>query len=116
MKQIIKLEEALTTALCIYFIYSLHMGFSWWLYILLFLSPDISMVGYLAGKSVGAITYNLFHHRGLAASIALAGLLTGNTYLVFTGAILFAHSSFDRMMGYGLKYFKGFKYTHLGKI
>nr|WP_227009131.1 DUF4260 family protein [Christiangramia fulva] len=32
------------------------------------------------------------------------------------GIILFARSSFDRMPGYGLKYEKGYKFTHLGEI
>jgi hypothetical protein len=32
------------------------------------------------------------------------------------GVILFSHSSMDRMFGYGLKYTKGFAYTHLGTI
>jgi len=32
------------------------------------------------------------------------------------GIILFSHASMDRIMGYGLKYDKGFKYTHLGEI
>jgi hypothetical protein len=32
------------------------------------------------------------------------------------GVILFSHSSLDRMLGYGLKFEKGFKFTHLGEI
>jgi hypothetical protein len=36
--------------------------------------------------------------------------------LQLTGVILFGHSSMDRMMRYGLKYFTGFRFTHLGKI
>lgn len=116
MKYIIKLEEAAITALCIYYISTLHIGFSWWAYLLLFFSPDISMLGYLAGNTAGAFTYNLFHHRGIAIAVLMAGIFTGNIYLSLSGAILLAHSSFDRMMGYGLKYTEGFKHTHLGKI
>jgi hypothetical protein len=33
---------------------------------------------------------------------------------VFTGTLLFTHASFDRILGYGLKYFDSFKHTHLG--
>ena len=32
------------------------------------------------------------------------------------GIILFSHSAMDRAMGYGLKFDKGFKFTHLGEI
>lgn len=32
------------------------------------------------------------------------------------GAILFAHSSLDRILGYGLKHFDSFRNTHLGTI
>lgn len=30
--------------------------------------------------------------------------------------IMFAHSSLDRCVGYGLKYGDGFQHTHLGRI
>jgi hypothetical protein len=36
--------------------------------------------------------------------------------LEFEGLILFSHSAMDRMLGYGLKYESGFKFTHLGEI
>lgn len=29
---------------------------------------------------------------------------------------MLGHSAMDRLFGYGLKYNKGFKYTHLGEI
>jgi hypothetical protein len=32
------------------------------------------------------------------------------------GTILFIHIAMDRIFGYGLKYDKGFKFTHLGEI
>lgn len=36
--------------------------------------------------------------------------------LQLAGIILFAHAAFDRILGYGLKYERGFKFTHLGEI
>jgi hypothetical protein len=116
MKNILKLEEFAMTSLTIYYLTTLHIGISQWWYILLFFSPDLSMVFYMFGKKVGAIGYNIFHHKLLALAVFLAGLITHNPYLLFSGAILFGHSSFDRMMGYGLKYFEGFKHTHLGTL
>ena len=38
------------------------------------------------------------------------------TELEIAGIILLAHSAFDRMLGYGLKYSDSFKNSHLGKI
>ena len=114
MKQLIQLEEAAMLILSIYFLYLLKV--EWWFYILLVLGPDISMLGYLAGNKIGAMTYNLFHHKAVAIFIALIGLINGNAILQIIGTILFGHSSMDRMFGYGLKLFTGFKYTHLGQI
>src|SRR5262245_5141573 len=34
---------------------------SWWLFVVLFLVPDLSFLGYLAEAGVGAIAYNLAH-------------------------------------------------------
>lgn len=114
MKNIIKLEEAAITLVSIYFLSKYNLGLSVWIWIPLFLSPDISMLGYLVGTRVGAITYNLFHHRGIALVLAAAGYYLHNDLLTAIGILLFAHSSFDRMMGYGLKFSDSFKHTHLG--
>ena len=114
MKNILKLEEFAMFALCIYALFLLKT--EWWCYLILLLGPDVSMIGYLAGNKIGAGFYNLFHHKGIAVSIFLAGLMTNNIPLQIAGIILFGHSSMDRMFGYGLKHFEGFKFTHLGII
>lgn len=114
MKNIIRLEEAAMFGLGIYGLYSMHTAWYW--YLLLILGPDISMLGYLGGNRTGAISYNLFHHKGVAVSVFVAGLVLPNVLLQVTGIVLFGHSSMDRMFGYGLKTNEGFKYTHLGMI
>ncbi len=114
MKKIIQLEELALTAGAIYLIHTLNLGLSWWVYVLLFFSPDIGMMGYLLNSKTGAIIYNLFHHRAIAVFVAGAGLYLSNDYIIFAGLILLAHASFDRIMGYGLKHYEGFKHTHLG--
>lgn len=116
MKKLICIEEIAFTLASIYLISALNFPFSWWMYILLFFAPDISILGYAAGNVAGATVYNLFHHRGIAIVLALCGVWLHNDYVIFSGLILLAHSSFDRILGYGLKHFDGFKYTHLGKI
>ncbi|WP_375446362.1 DUF4260 domain-containing protein [uncultured Fibrella sp.] len=114
MKTLVNLEEAAQFALSIFLFAKLP--FVWWIYPALLLAPDIAMIGYAVNNTVGAFTYNLFHHKATAILIAVAGLLLANNYLLLTGIILFGHSSMDRMMGYGLKYNKGFKFTHLGQL
>ena len=114
MKTTLKLEELAMLLLGIYTFGFLY--FSWWMFLALFFLPDVGMFGYLFGKKTGAFTYNLFHHKGLAIFIYLAGFFFLNEYLQLTGVIIFSHASFDRLIGYGLKYEEGFKFTHLGEI
>jgi hypothetical protein len=114
MQTIIKLEEFGLFVLGIYFFNQLD--YAWWWFLVLLLTPDLSMIGYAFGNKAGAFLYNLFHHRGIAVVIYLGGIYFSDELLQLTGIILFTHSSFDRMLGYGLKYEKGFKFTHLGEI
>lgn len=114
MKTIIKLEEAALTAISIYFLTKYNLGLPFWVWALLFFSPDLSMLGYLAGARAGAFSYNLFHHRGVALLITAIGFFTSGNLLIAIGLLFFAHSSFDRMFGIGLKYDDDFKHTHLG--
>lgn len=114
MKTIIKLEEAAMTAVGIYFLTQYNLGISVWLWVMLFFTPDIGMLGYLINTQAGAFCYNLFHHKGIALCIAAWGFFTHHDVATAIGILLFAHSSFDRMMDYGLKYSDAFKHTHLG--
>ncbi len=116
MKTTLKFEEAAMTALAIYFLTIYNLGLSVWLWIFLFFTPDIGMLGYLVNTKVGAIIYNLFHHKGIAIALAITGYFIHNDVLTTIGILLFAHSSFDRMMGYGLKYEDSFQHTHLGSL
>lgn len=112
----IKLEEAAITAISIYFLSQYSLGLSLWIWILLFFSPDISMIGYLFGTKTGAFTYNIIHHRGIALVLLGIGIFSRQEIWISIGILLFAHASFDRMLGYGLKYNDDFKHTHLGSI
>jgi hypothetical protein len=88
----------------------------WLLFALLFLTPDLSMFGYLAGRSIGAICYNAGHSYISPAAIALFGFVTGAPSAYGLALIWIAHIGFDRMLGYGLKYASAFGDTHLGLI
>jgi len=114
MKYILQSEELIQLALGIAALYYQPLHLAWWLWALLFLAPDISMLGYVLNTRIGAFTYNLFHHKGIAILVAAAGHFAGNSWLMLAGILLFAHSAFDRAMNYGLKYEDDFKHTHLG--
>ncbi len=114
MKTILKLEELAQFVLGI-FLFS-QLDYAWWWFPALLLTPDIGMLGYLVNPKVGAISYNIFHHKAIAIAIGLAGFYFDNPLLILIGVILFSHASFDRIFGYGLKFQDDFKNTHLGKI
>lgn len=114
MKSLLKLEELGMFVLGI-FMFGL-LGYAWWWFVVLILLPDIGMLGYLFGNKAGAIGYNIFHHKGIAIVLYSVGMYLSFPILQLAGVILFSHSAMDRVFGYGLKYDKGFKYTHLGEI
>ncbi len=114
MKNLIKFEEAALFALALLAYAQLER--SWWLFLALLFLPDLSMLGYLAGPRLGAAVYNIVHHRAIAIIIAYLGYSLSNPTLLLIGIILFAHSSMDRVFGYGLKLPDSFQNTHLGKI
>ena len=50
----------------------------------------------------------------LASLLDLLGIYLANPIVQLVRIILFPHTAMDRLMGYGLKYETGFKYTHFG--
>lgn len=116
MKQVLRIEEATTFALSIYLLSLLDISLRWWIYILLYLAPDIGMIGYIFNNKIGAITYNIFHHKAIATLLIIVGFLSTDQYLLLTGIVLFGHAAMDRMFGFGLKTFQGFKFTRLGAM
>ncbi len=114
MKNIIRFEEAAMLALAIYL--NSFLPFEGWVFWALFLLPDLGMLGYLVNTKVGAATYNLLHHKGIAITLYLGGYFLVIHELTLAGVVLFGHSSFDRIVGYGLKFSDNFKNTHLGWI
>ena len=90
--------------------------FSWLLLVVLFLVPDLAMLGYLFGNRVGAAVYNVVHVY--ATPLAFGGLafLFGWHLGIQLALIWVLHIAVDRLVGYGLKYGNGFKETHLGRV
>ncbi len=93
-----------------------QVGSSWTLMLLLFLLPDISFLGYLAGPASGAFIYNSVHSFIGPLALITVGYLLPMPAAVTIALIWTAHIGFDRALGYGLKYAIGFGHTHLGPI
>ena len=99
-------------AIVLYF----HAGYPWWLLLALVLAPDVSMVGYAAGPTVGAAAYDAAHTYAFPVVLAAVGLVVDSRTAVELGLIWLAHIGVDRAVGYGLKYPAGFKDTHLQRV
>ena len=91
-------------------------GYPWWLLVALALAPDLSMVGYLAGATIGAAAYDAAHTYVLPVSLAAVGLIVDGETAVQLGLIWLTHIGVDRAIGYGLKYRTDFKDTHLQRV
>ena len=90
-------------------------GESLTLFLVLFLVPDITMLGYLIGKKFGAHIYNLGHSYTGPAALLITGLQLDQALTPFA-LIWIAHIGIDRALGFGLKQTTGFKDTHLGQV
>lgn len=114
IKILLHLEGLAVLLLSLY--YYNYFQFSWILFFVLLLVPDVSMIGYLVNERIGAIFYNIMHTYSLAILIIISGLLLSNSLVLAIGLILATHIGMDRMIGYGLKYSTSFKDTHLNRI
>jgi hypothetical protein len=92
------------------------LGGSWLLLLPVLLAIDVSMVGYLAGPRLGAITYNAGHNLVVALAALGIGWWAGLGWLQLLSALWVGHVGMDRSLGYGLKLPSDFRDTHLGRI
>jgi hypothetical protein len=110
-RPLLHLEGAAVLAVGVLAYHSTHG--SWLLFVLLFLVPDLSMIGYVANVRLGAIAYNAVHTYVGPLVLAAYAFGMGQRILQGVSLIWIAHIGFDRMLGYGLKYPTRFKDTHL---
>ena len=111
---LLRLEGACAFLLTLY-LYRIT-GAAWRWYFLLFLWPDLSMLGYLAGPRIGSQTYNLVHFVGFPVALGAYAYATQRSFWMAFAVIWLSHIELDRMLGYGLKYPTFFKDTHLQRV
>ena len=111
---LLHIEEAVLLILSL-FAYQ-HLHYSWLLFAILFLTPDLFMLGYLVNVRLGAATYNLVHTLTLPFVLLLASYIEHWHLTPAIALIWIAHIAADRLLGYGLKYPTYFKDTHLQHI
>lgn len=108
-----QLEGALVFAGCL--VAYIRMDADLRLFALLFLAPDLGMLGYLANPRLGATTYNVLHTYLLPAALGVAGVIAG-LGTVPLALIWVAHIALDRALGFGLKYPDAFQSTDLRRL
>lgn len=111
---LLHLEEAALLTITLFAYHHLH--YSWLLFAILFLAPDLFMLGYLLNPRLGAATYNLVHTLALPFALLLIGYLLHWPLAPALALIWIAHIALDRLLGFGLKYPTFFKDTHLQHI
>jgi len=110
----LRLEGAAFFAAVVY-VYRVNGG-TWWLFLALFLWPDLGMLGYLANVRLGARLYNLVHIAAIPVLIAVSSYATHQGGFLSFALVWLAHIEWDRAFGYGLKYPTFFKDTHLQHV
>jgi hypothetical protein len=91
-------------------------GPSWWVFLALFLTPDIVMLFYLINPKVGGFSYNVVHSYLLPLGLAALAVFLHESGMLAYLYIWTAHIGLDRFLGYGLKYPVAFGKTHLGDL
>jgi hypothetical protein len=91
-------------------------GGDWKQFAILFLAPDLSFLGYVAGPRFGAMAYNTLHSTIGPLLLGAMGVMLNLQAATLLALIWIAHVGFDRALGYGLKHGRGFGFTHFGRI
>jgi hypothetical protein len=89
---------------------------NWLFFFLLFLWPDLFMLGYLVNVRLGASLYNLVHTYTGPLLLGAAAVFEDWHNALLVALIWTAHIGVDRALGYGLKYPTFFKDTHMQRV
>ena len=88
----------------------------WWLFLVLALAPDVSLVGFAVGQRGGTATYNAAHTYVVPVALGTMGVVAEADLAIHVALVWITHIGVDRTIGYGLKYPTAFKDTHLQRV
>jgi uncharacterized protein DUF4260 len=111
---LLHIEGACLFVLTLWFYYT--GNYRWWIFAVLFFTPDLAMLGYLKDVKLGTTCYNFTHTLSLPVALLLIGLMGVAPRGIPYALIWLSHIEFDRMLGFGLKYATGFKDTHFQRV
>ncbi len=110
-------------ALCLVFAtlvaYSMLLHSSWLLFLLLFLVPDVSLLGYALSQPLrlpaafAPALYNVAHTYSLPLVLLLGAWHLHWPRTEQIAVIWISHIAIDRALGFGLKYPGSFRRTHM---
>ena len=92
------------------------LGGGWRRFALLYLVPDLALIGYLGGPKIGAFAYNALHTYCGPAALATLAYFGVADWAWPICLIWIAHIGMDRALGLGLKFPSAFRDTHLGTV
>lgn len=114
IKLLIRVEYSIAFLLLLFIYWKLD--FSLWLFFILLLVPDLTMVGYVMNKKIGSLIYNFGHTFIIPFLLLIVSFSISNEFVVMLALIWIAHILMDRCFGFGLKYEDTFKNTHLQRL
>lgn len=97
------------------YVYS-FVGAGWIYFLVMFLTPDISLLVFMRDKSLGSKIYNFIHNYASAFLCIFLGVILGNVFISSYGIVVTAHTGLDRFLGFGLKYPENPKKSHIQRV
>lgn len=96
----------------------LYYGLSqpWWVFVLVLVAVDLTMLGYTINNRIGSYVYNAGHTLIAPLAMSLISVLVDSSLWFGVSLSWIAHIGIDRLIGYGLKYPDSFKSTHLQNL
>ena len=110
--------EALLVLLASLIGYSVVLHGRWSFFALLFLWPDLALLGYLLenNRRMAAALYNAAHNYAVPLILGLIAWRWGAPHAGQIAVIWIAHIAVDRFLGFGLKYPQAFSPTHIQNV
>jgi hypothetical protein len=115
VRTVLRLEALLALVASLFAFHHWGQSLGWTGFAALFLLPDLAMLAYFAGPRAGAVAYNITHST-IGPILLLGSSVAFSRFGLALSLVWIAHIAFDRSLGYGLKYARGFEATHLGRL